>query len=1424
MFLTTDMFVLPFGEAAKRERIMINKTFWLRCVISMSMTGCVWAQTISLRDTPQGKIFGSDRMAVRLDAQTGWPGEVLCDGLVVVQAAETRQCFDLKQDRNWVSGNGAEIHSISVEQPAPDTLQSRMQMGDWSVDAFVQLFPEQRMLRRWFEITWQGVTNTTIHGFWLQSGTLSLSSGGGYFFPAAYPPNRTDTAELVANRRTSNGNSPYPLIAETGAGWSAIWVTDELPEYSDRGSCAVVESAVAIRVTQSFNMQGRMRKGVTQKVGDAWLWLQPNDAETALRRMPEWFQVVGQLPPADRPDWLKRVILYSFHPGGTTGSQCRDLGGFKPATELLTHIRDLGCNAIWLMPLEDKSIYWPRDYYKLQEGLGTPEDYKALTARAHDLGMRVWQDCVPHGGSNKYPRALEHPEWLVQNEDGSTLDYWCFDFNWPEWIDYMSNVVSFYTREYNLDGFRIDACGGSKIPNWNPDIPYARASHSQAQGGFAMQRALRKAVKAIRPDGANLAEVGASVHGVVSDSTYDFKLCYQVLHDLRKEPAAVFVPRLRRWLHEQQYSEVPDLVRMRHLESHDSLRSELWYGARPERALMALISWIHGIPMVYHEMEDGHMDYFRRIFHVRNHVAELNTGTADYLSVQAPEGIFAALRTGKLPAKDGPAWHDDYRWDTTPKGEDRASVVLINLQGIPVQGVVSVPSWALPEPLRDAAWARDLMTGEKINVQQGQMTVSLPPFGYTVLRLESRALPELASSAAENESAEQPRLSGSLQVKSSAGTLILDGKTGFPSAWKSGWFHRSPIGMDLVLPSAVAKEGSAVPARLASGDGFVEARYIFGDHILNMRYTAQDEGVRVNAQWEGSAPDKAALLFDMPGAARWFAAAAEGTFESPFRVRHPDCDGVVGSIYRLPQGTSTLWDSRLHPFGLNPASAAVGAVQNGRRLAFSFEAEQLPATVKILDRVGEDHGMKVLMEWKEDANGIIAGTNALTFMIRTLNSDEKCEENGTGDPRLRQAGGGWQFENAKIRVRLGRNGHLQGLWSREGESWKQVVKSGGVYTDRGFSADKRYAQENDVEAFSRIDREGSTLRLQFSGSLRGFYRFDKMSHPVDFYTAYTFDDGADFGFSCAVKPEFRPTAPSAFLSMRFQMDGTDRATYRDKSGLFTDDSFKKDRYAQTAKSENPQRLPSTIVLSHGDDREMQLGDIKWIGALPDNVFMYSADLHFAWMDGPVKKTESGMWRGFTCRIGCGEELRTAGDLPIPSASGERNQLLLDGDFETAAGSGLLRFPQGTAWPQEETDRDAWLLPDDAGQVVVDGDQCMRVTGDGRGYHMIRQSLPTDAFVPGTTWRLSARMKGQKIKKADEGWKTACLRWAVHAGEHVSYTTASLPWGDSDWQTVSVTVTIPEGLKDITAEAGMNGNQGSLWIDDMRIEKVEKPGS
>ena len=1396
--------------------------FFVSLGIAVFVAGAM-AQELTLRETPQGKVFGTERFAVRFDVQTGWAGEVLCDGRVVVRAPDSRQAFDVLQDTQWVTGVGAKIENLGVERVATDTVKSRMKAGQWTVDACSQLFPEQRMIRRWFELTWGGETAVKIKGFWIQGGVLPLSDKGGYLIPVRYPPQYTGAKALVANRKTGNSNSPCPVIGDTGNGWSAVWTLDELPDYADRGSSGVLEEVGQIRVTQSFNTLGHMRKGVPQRVGDAWLWLQPNDAETALRRMHEWFRRVKQVPPEDRPDWLKRVILYSFHPGGTIGSTCLDLGGFNAATAFLPHIRGLGCNAVWLMPLEDKSIYWPRDYYRFQEGLGTPDDYTALTAKAHALGLRVWQDCVPHGGCNEYPRAKEHPEWLAQNEDGSTLYYWCFDFNWPTWIDYMSNVVSFYTRTYGLDGFRIDAVGGSKIPNWNPAIPYARASHAQAQGGLAMQRALRKAVKAVRPDGANLAEAGESIHGAVSDSTYDFSLCYSVLHDFHRSPAEEFVPRLRRWLHEQQYAEIPDLVRMRHVESHDSLRSGLWYGADAQRALLAVSTWIHGIPMVYHEMEDGHYDVYRRIFHVRSLVAELNMGAADYLGVTAPDGVFACLRTCALPAKSSAGWHDDYAWDTRPGGVERASVVLVNLNGHPVNGPVAVPAELLPVALRDAEMARDLMSGEKVKIKEGVAQMTLPPFGYTVLRLESKALPEMRPLHVKRSPVPFQPLATRVKpfkLQAEVGTLLIDPDTGFVTAWQSHG-QTMAAGMDVVLPKTVLP--ASVPTCRQTGET-VEVHQSFGAHVLSVRYTKADEGLDVCAVWQGGVPFGAAVIFDVPGAERWLACTAEGTFASPFRVRHPTFDGTVGSIYRLPQGTSVVWDSRTHPFGLSAQNAWVGASVGGKVAVFGFDPERFPASVQVLDRVGGDHGMKVLLAWRNDEPGVSSGGAELKFSLRVLDEKAAVRYAGTGDPRLRATGGGWNFENAHYRARISRNGVLSGFWRKEGLTWLQVTGMGGLYTDRGFSREnERYAQENDVETYVRMERAGDEIRLLFSGEMRGFSRFAKMGRPVRFCAAYTFGDGPAFRQMLAFNASDQPLGESAYLAYMLRSEEVQHVVFSDAAGEFLtgENGDGKARYAQTVQAADPNRIPQDIRVSDTKGVMLRLGDVTWFGAKPANVFMHGKDLHVAWMDGVSNKTRVGDWNGFTLSVSCGNDGPPACRDDVPLIPSEGNGLLRDGGFEQGVFCGQVLAHTGLVFPQAAVKcrPAAWLYPTGGEVVSQEGGRCATVQGDGKEYRLFRQTLSDQAFPAGSKWRLSARMKGEGVESADAGWKTACLRWSVTLKGRTDYLTVSLPFGDSTWREQSVEMTVPEGVRGLSVEAGLNGNKGRIWIDDVRVQKM-----
>jgi hypothetical protein len=100
--------------------------------------------------------------------------------------------------------------------------------------------------------------------------------------------------------------------------------------------------------------------------------------------------------------------------------------------------------------------------------------------------------------------------------------------------------------------------------------------------------------------------------------------------------------------------------------------------------------------------------------------------------------------------------------------------------------------------------------------------------------------------------------------------------------------------------------------------------------------------------------------------------------------------------------------------------------------------------------------------------------------------------------------------------------------------------------------------------------------------------------------------------------------------------------------------------------------------------------------------------------------------------------------------------------------------------------------------------------------LIHQTLATRALTPGTALRLTARMRGEEVQKGDVEWKTACLRWCVQTEGRTNYQTVSLPVGDSAWREYSVTVTLPQQFSSVAIEAGLNGNRGRVWIDDVRV--------
>lgn len=546
----------------------------------------------------------------------------------------------------WLEQLGQPRRLVGHARPSPETIELNVAAGPFEWIERYAVRDGGRRLDRAADLTWRGTHEVALRGFAFLLRGVAAPSGGACFFPAAWPPARYTFDELREGVKRRGRGTLAAAVAEFDPEHSAVWASfaDDPPSVEVQGG------KEGLLVRQGLNAAGRMRPGITQRLGPVTMLFVDGDASAALRRLQAWAGESGLRLPRDHAAWLGESVLYSFHPGGTIGSGFRDLGGFADAGRVVPpRMARLGADAAWILPVEQKSPYWPMDYYRFMDGLGTSNEYRRLVDRLHAGGVRVLQDLVPHGGAPQAVHNQAHPEFMLRREDGTTLNYWLNDFARPDWQAYVAAVARHYARGYGVDGYRVDACFGSKENNWSPDLPYARASLATMHGGLGMLEAIRGALKAERPDGALLAEVESERHQAYSDATYDFTFGLRVCRDVRELDPAEFVARLKTFLEQQRFVIPPGAARLRFIESHDTTRAQGWYGVEGLHTMYALSAWIDGIPMIYQGMDTGHGPALAAINSVRRQRSEMRAVDADlrFPPCDCP-GVFAATRS-----KDG---------------------------------------------------------------------------------------------------------------------------------------------------------------------------------------------------------------------------------------------------------------------------------------------------------------------------------------------------------------------------------------------------------------------------------------------------------------------------------------------------------------------------------------------------------------------------------------------------------------------------------------------------------------------------------------------------------------------------------------------------------------------------------------------------
>ena len=197
--------------------------------------------------------------------------------------------------------------------------------------------------------------------------------------------------------------------------------------------------------------------------------------------------------------WWKGAVIYQVYPRSFQDTNGDGIGDLPGITQRLDHIASLGVQGLWISPFFKSPMadygYDVSDFCDVDPVFGTLDDFDALIARAHGLGLKVIIDQVYSHTSDQHPwfedsrksRDSEKSDWYVwadPNPDGTPPNNWQSVFGMGAWQwdarrgqyylhnflveqpdlnlhnpavqDAILDVTRFWL-ERGVDGFRLDA-------------------------------------------------------------------------------------------------------------------------------------------------------------------------------------------------------------------------------------------------------------------------------------------------------------------------------------------------------------------------------------------------------------------------------------------------------------------------------------------------------------------------------------------------------------------------------------------------------------------------------------------------------------------------------------------------------------------------------------------------------------------------------------------------------------------------------------------------------------------------------------------------------------------------------------------------------------------------------------------------------
>lgn len=301
---------------------------------------------------------------------------------------------------------------------------------------------------------------------------------------------------------------------------------------------------------------------------------------------------------ADQPHhvaaWINSAVIYEVNPRTFSAG-----GNFKGIESRLDNLKDLGVTLLWLMPIHPAgqlkkkgsigSPYAVQDYYAINPAYGTKDDLKHLVAETHQRGMKIVIDIVANHTAWDSVLIKQHPDWFKKDAQGNIVppdpdwtDVAGLDYRNPQLRTYMIDMLKYWLKDFDFDGFRCDVASGPPQDFWEQ----ARAE-----------------LEKIKPDLIMIAE---SNEPKLLTKAFDIDYAWPFHNALTNTfengaPAELII---NDWKTEHdRYGK--GVMEMRFSDDHDEKRAIVRFGERGALAASTLVFTSDGVPLLYNGQEVG---------------------------------------------------------------------------------------------------------------------------------------------------------------------------------------------------------------------------------------------------------------------------------------------------------------------------------------------------------------------------------------------------------------------------------------------------------------------------------------------------------------------------------------------------------------------------------------------------------------------------------------------------------------------------------------------------------------------------------------------------------------------------------------------------------------------------------------------------